>query len=260
MLDKDGYLSDDGTEFTRFVEDKDTNDDGNVSDSGNEQPSGIDDIIKGLNVDELPEAQRPLVSKLIESFKATAAEVNNLKEKAGLAEVLERTVAQLKTTQVSTVQKTDGEKVAAKLAENLKFEDKDYYAPFFKQIADAIDNINGEVKSLKEVRQQDKASDFASKVQSFVKTNKLPKEVIVQMDEIAKVMGPNAYSDLDRLLKYAKADLGIKDAPVIDINKNRGNNRFEMRTVRRQSNVSDKPINTMADAMEKAMDDLAAED
>jgi hypothetical protein len=263
MSDDDkGFLSEDGSTFTSFTEDDDKS--GQNQDNVNVQDSDVESLIKQVDVNSLPEAQRPIFTKLIEAFKSTSTEIGSLKEKANLAEVLERTVAQLNANQQQTnvnKNQTQGEQVVSKLSEKLKFEDKDYYAPFFKELAGAIDSLTERVDGSVKVFQGDKVAAFEQKVKDFVRSNNIPKQVIVQMDEIAKEMGPGAYKNLDKLYKYAKAELGIKDTPVIDINSRKPQNRVEMRNSRRPAtSFSDKPVKTMQDAWNKAQGDLAAED
>lgn len=75
------------------------------------------------------------------------------------------------------------------------------------------------------------------------------------MDEIAKSFGPGAYNDLERLHKLAKAELGIREAPVTQ-QKKENVFQFSNRS-KRDSNVEVKPAKTMLEAWNQALDSLA---
>jgi hypothetical protein len=253
-------LSEDGKTFTKLVrdDDKNVNIDTNVNDENNQE----NDVLGKLDVSTFSEEQRPIIAKLLDGYKALSSENSTLKEKAGLAEVLERTVAQLNQARNDNGQPPMKPVEVKKLSEQLQFGENDYYAPFFKQLATAIDSITEKVSGFDNKIVETRAQSFEDKVKTFVKTNNIPIAVIKQMDEIAAKMGRTVYNDLDRLLKYAKTDLGIKDEPKAqDTTKNKLDNIVQMRSVRKQSNQStDKPVTSMREAFAKAEDDLTEQD
>ncbi len=264
MKTDDGHISEDGTEFTvhQHIDNKEEIIDDDLSQEG-------DDITKLINIDvsTIPEEHRQTFTKLVDTLKGMTAEVSTLKEKVGLTDVLK----QLAAGKSDITSKTDdgltkAEKVVKKLSEELTFEEKDYYAPIFKKLADAIEarinEVREEVANVKNESQKDKVSSFEEKVRKFVSDNKIPPKVIIQMDNIAKEMGKGVYNNLEKLYKLAKLDLGIKDNVINFKDKQPNiNGRVEMRGSMRKSNtqVNDKPVKTMEDAMGKAMEQLTDE-
>lgn len=253
-------LSEDGKTYTRLVRDDDKNINNEIVDDNDNLNN--DDILGKVDVSTFPEEQRPIITKLLDGFKALSSENSTLKEKAGLAEVLEKTVAQLNQQRADNGQQPVKKSEIVKLSDQLKFAENDYYAPFFKQIAEAIDGIKETVVSFDGKINETKQTSFEDRVTNFVKTNKIPLPVIKQMDEIARTMGRGVYNDLERLHKLAKTELGIKDN-VVPIRQDNGatgkkiNNAVNMGGVRKQNNTSTKPVSTMADAFAKAEQDLS---
>jgi hypothetical protein len=264
MPENNGFVSDDGSQFTVYEEEGNTPpviDESGMEDFADDDPIGT--LVKQVDVSKLPEDQKPIISKLTEALKTMSAEVGNLKKNAEITDVLKQLVETKQASRKMENGETDGEKVVKKLSEQFTFEDKDYYAPFFKQLADAVDNVNSEIGNVRKEITNSKASSFQEKVMSFVTSNKIPEKVIVQMDRIAKEIGPGAYNNLDRLHKMAKLDLGIKDAPRVDLEKKNNdlNGRFAARGVRRnRDSGNDKPATSMREAFNKALEQLEDEE
>jgi hypothetical protein len=169
-----------------------------------------------------------------------------------------------KVNQPSLVKSDEPLKKRELLVDQLKFDDpeKDYYAPHLKLLASAIDKMMDEIGGIGKRFDESTKSTFVKDVQTFIKSNNIPAPVIKKMDEIAKVFGPGAYNDLERLFKYAKHELGIKTNPNQRSSENSdGGNVMEFRGKRRsESNVDNKPAKTMQEAWDQAEESLANEE
>ena len=258
MSGENSFMSDDGKEFTVLKNEK-VNDEEVVDDNKIDDDDPMS-LIDKVDLTKVPEDQRPVISKLVESVKKALQEVGSLKSKADIAEALR---------QIATVSQNNNKKddelppPKKRLADELKFEKDDYYAPFFTKLATAMDNLMDGVEKLGTGVQKDKAMTFQEKVTNFVKDNKVPTNVIAKMDEIATSMGTGVYNDLPRLRKLAMSELGIREVPKEEPNSQQKkiNNSFNMRRTNKTfGNSQDKPVKTMQDAMDKAMEQLGAEE
>lgn len=239
-------MSEDGKTITLFDEDKGEFSADKEGDKGGEQKPDLDTLLE-TDIATLPEEHRDLFKNLIGSLKEQAANVNLLTEKSALVEQL------LQKSNFEGASKEKIEKEVKGLADSLTFEEKDYYAPFFKQLAVAIDNIEKSVSDLRSSGESDKVTTFQNKVKTFFKDNKLDQTIIQKMDEIASG-SPAMYNNLDRLCKFAKLELGIKDAPPVSKKENiiEGGHRKIKKTI-----TEPKTIGSMKDAFDQAKEELA---
>ena len=139
-----------------------------------------------------------------------------------------------------------------KLKDQLKFEDGDYYAKFLLPMADAIDNINSQIKGLSGEVVETRKTTFEDKVKTFFDVNKVDKPIVKKMDEIASRYGGSMYSDLPKLLLFAKAELGIKEEKRQTTNPR---NITESSKIKKGVTEPIK-VTSMKDAFKKALNDL----
>ncbi|HBH13812.1 MAG TPA: hypothetical protein DDX29_11995 [Clostridiales bacterium] len=262
-------ISDDGRTLTVFVEE------GNdiVEDKGgNDIQDGMDDLVN-FDVSKVPEEHRNIFEQLVNSVKEQKLSIDNLKTRSDMVDLMK---TMLERKQVSVQDDKPEPKKREKLVDKLKFADDDYYAPFFKVIAGALDEIvESQVNNARVVESESKQA-FETRFRSYLTDNKLTREVIAKMDELASTLGDAslgyknpAFKDLKRLHKLACAELGIKfgeeSVKKIDDSKKNQNdnqrkpnpkNRIEMSSSRK-GEQEPKKINSMKDAFEKAKEDLA---
>jgi hypothetical protein len=145
------------------------------------------------------------------------------------------------------------------IADELQFEADDYYAKYFKKLAESV---GMKLSDLESQLAQTRAETTKEKALDFISKNKVPQEVIVRMDEIAGEMGINAPKNLNRLYQLAKLDLGIKESPSVDFEKKKRDlsGRLNMRNFHGARDYSQKPIKSMDDAWAQAEDQLADEE
>jgi len=190
-------MSEDGRSITLFNEDKgelNIDDGGDKSGDKGGEKTGLEALLE-TDVSALPEEQRSLVTNLIGSLKDQVANVDLLKQKS---ELVEQLLQKSNLEGASKPKIEEAEKAVKGLADSLTFEEKDYYAPFFKQLAGAIDDIKKSVTDIKSSGAQDKVTTFQTKVKTFFSDNKLDQTIIQKMDEIASG-SPAMYNDLDKL-------------------------------------------------------------
>jgi hypothetical protein len=265
----DGFLSEDGQSYTSLIEEKDEgvsalfNEDGTPIDDGGE-PSKIDDLLGKIKIDDIPEGQRETFKQLTESIKGMKTELDVAKKDSERTALLQQLIERIGQTNKPFSGIETKEEKRERLVDQLKFEDeeKDYYAPHLKMLASALDKLMEGMENVDKRFEENKKSTFVKDVQTFVRTNKIPDKVIKKMDEIAKEVGPGAYNNLERLHKYAKFELGIKDSPPNSGTTNGGERRniVEFRGKRRSESVMDnKPAKTMQEAWAQAEEALANE-
>lgn len=249
-------VSDDGQSFVRIIEDDDILHEDNVDEHTDENESPIDTILKKIDVSTLPEEQKALFKELTETIKGRSSKDDSVETQNSTVEVLKQMVAQLQDLK-KPKENADDAPPKKKLAESLTFEKDDFYAPYFKQVASALDLLIEKQESLETARNEDKRQSFQEKAVSFIKSNNLSSKVVAKMDEIAKTMGSGVYNDLPRLVTLAKSELGIRDVPKKKEIPDR-KNVFEFRGRRKsESNVDQKPAKTMQEAWDMALDQLA---
>lgn len=254
-----GYISDDGSEFTVFKSDDENfnpDDDLNLDDSQGDD--GAPDILKDIDISKIPEEQRPAIEKVLEIFKQQSTQISELKKNSDLTTVLKQIASARQVPPPDNRQPLPPEKKKG-FADDLQFEQDDYYAKFFKQLADSV---GMKLNDLESKLNNNLAETTREKALDFISKNKVPQEVIVRMDEIAAEMGINPTKNLNRLYQMAKIDLGIKDTPVIDLEKKKRdlNGRLNMRNFHGTKDYSSKPVKTMEDAWGQAEDQLADEE
>lgn len=263
----EGFMSDDGQSFTSLVESDEgstaeLNEDGTpVEKSG--ASDQVDQLLGKINIDDVPESQREVFKQLTETIKSMKSELGGMKKDSDRTAILERLIERIGQPTVAPIVETTSVK-KERLIDQMKFEDeeKDYYAPHLKMLASALDKLMDNVDGIGKRFDDNTKSTFVKDVQTFVKSNKLPEPVIRKMDEIAKEFGPGAYNNLDKLLKYAKVELGIKDASsnLRVVESGGRKNAAEFGGKRRTESVMDnKPAKTMQEAWRMAEDQLAEE-
>ena len=268
----EGFLSDDGQSFTSLVENDDVNvDEGKPNDDGTsvDKPVAsdhIDELLGKIKVENLSEDQRALFTQLSKTVKNMKTELSGVKKDSDIGAVLQKIVERL--NQSPSTPTTVNEQVPVKkdrLFDQLKFDnpEQDYYAPHLKILASAIDKMTDNIDGIGKRFDESTKNTFVKNVQSFVRINKIPETVIRKMDEIAREFGPGSYNNLERLYKYAKVELGIKDAPT-NLRMVEGGDRkkvVEFGGKRRTESVIDnKPAKTMQEAWAQAERQLAEND
>lgn len=266
----EGFLSDDGQSFTSLVESDDV-DEGKPNDDGTSVDKSvasdqIDQLLGKIKIESLPEDQRTLFTQLSETIKNMKTELSGVKKDSDIGAVLQKIVERLNQSPGTST--TVDKQVPVKkdrLVDQLKFDnpEQDYYAPHLKMLASAIDKMADNIDGIGKRFDESTKNTFVKNVQSFVRINKIPETVIRKMDEIAREFGPGAYNNLERLHKYAKVELGIKDAPT-NLRVVEGGDRkkaVEFRGKRRTESVMDnKPAKTMQEAWDQAERQLAEND
>lgn len=256
----DGFMSEDGSTFTVL---KDNEGGKQVANDDIDDDNDPMSLINKVDVSSLPEEQRPVFTKLIEATKTALSEVSSLREKGDIAAALKQTLESIGAQRKGEDKPADGSQ-RPRLADKLKFEEGDYYAPFFKQLAGTLDEITDQIDSLGRDAKLEKVSSFQKEVVSFIKNNNVPEKVVLKMDELAKTMGSGVYNDLPRLRKLANLELGVvenKPAPKDDNVNDRLNNRLETRSrMRTFNNVKqDAPPKNMKEAWDRAENQLSGE-
>ena len=266
----EGFLSDDGQSFTSLVESDDV-DEGKPNDDGTSVDKSvasdqIDQLLGKIKIESLPEDQRTLFTQLSETIKNMKTELSGVKKDSDISAVLQKMVERL--NQSPDTSTTVDKQISVKkdrLVDQLKFDDpeQDYYAPHLKMLASAIDKMADNIDGIGKRFDESTKNTFVKNVQSFVRINKIPETVIRKMDEIAREFGPGSYNNLERLYKYAKVELGIKDAPT-NLRMVEGGDRkkvVEFGGKRRTESVIDnKPAKTMQEAWAQAERQLAEND
>lgn len=262
----EGFISEDGQSYTSLVESDDKS--GELNDDGTpKEKSGvsdqIDQLLGKINIEEIPEGQRETFKQLTETIKSMKSELTGIKKDSDRTALLQQLIERI--GQPAAAQVIEKEPIKKeRLVDQMKFEDeaKDYYAPHLKTLASAIDKLMDNIDGIGKRFDDNTKSTFVKDVQTFIKSNKIPEVVIKKMDEIAKEFGPGAYNNLARLHKYAKVELGIKDAPAVNRTVEGGEKRnvVEFGGKRRTESVMDnKPAKTMQEAWSQAESSLAEE-
>lgn len=266
----EGFISEDGQSFTSLVEDDDKTNDGELNEDGTPvEKSGasdqVDQLLGKINIDEIPESQRETFKQLTETIKSMRTELTGAKKDSDRNAILQKLIERIGQPTVAPLPVEEKPAKRERLVDQLKFEDpeKDYYAPHLKMLASALDKLMDNVDGIGKRFDENTKSTFVKDVQKFVKSNNIPEVVIRKMDEIAKEFGPGAYNNLERLHKYAKVELGIKDAPSGSRTVEGGDRRnvVEFGGKRRTESVMDnKPAKTMQEAWTQAEASLAEEE
>jgi hypothetical protein len=197
----------------------------------------------GIDTSTMPVEVKSAFDKMLETLKAQTATLKDLQEsKANFEATLQKREPVI----------TENVDEPVRLRDQLKFEEGDYYAKFFLPIADAIDNIQGKIDALGGTVADTRKETYTEKVKTFFKNNPVDKPIVKKMDEIATRLGGNSYQDLDRLMLYAKAELGISDKPKVTTNPR---NQVEQGKIRKTVTEPIK-VNSMQDAFKKALQSM----
>lgn len=249
-----GFLSEDGKSFVSV---KDSTDGAVLEDDGDGSELNVDDV----DLSSIPEEHRATFQRLAADLKQKSEMLDGLKKNSDLADAIKG----LKTSVDGSRGTVPGDKKVAekkKLLEDVKFEDKDYYKQFFDPLIEAINKLDDRIDALGGEVIKTKTSTWQDRVVRFISDEKLPKEVVEKMDELARTMGGGVYNDLPRLAKLAKLELGISTKKVDleekkTVVKKKG--AVEMSSTRKTSSAK-KPIKSMSDAWDAAETSLQGEE
>jgi hypothetical protein len=268
-------ISEDGRTLTVFTEDDDSSikeDDGNDghADTGDDS---IDALVN-FDVSKVPDEHRPMFDQLVDAIKQQKLSIENLKTRSDFADVM-RTMLETSKSSAQTDKDKEPPK-REKLADKLKFADDDYYAPFFKMMAEAFDNLTDNISGFARNVENETEQAFKDRVGQYIQDNGVSKEVLAKMDELASTLGnPKlgyrnpAFRDLTKLHRLACSELGVsfkkgekssekkKDDNPPKRKPNDPKKRIEMNSSRRTESEP-KKITSMKDAFEKAKEDLAS--
>ena len=266
-------ISEDGKDFTIVVDDDSL--DGIKSEEEEEEEGGGEEKEAPLfNKEELlkdiPEEHKQAMLNVITNVESVVssklAGMEALKTKADLAEsVLEKLAAARSNVQPAQTPADASHKDKPKLEDSFQFEEKDYYAPFFKKLLGVIENLETKVDGVQSNITQSAQDTLKSNVRTFFASNKVDRPVIAKMDEIAQEYGKDEkgnfvmYHNLPRLLKLAKIDLGLptgeqKPKAKPKVNPKR---QVESGSLRKSvKNVAEKPAQTMMDAFNQTLEQL----
>lgn len=278
-------LDDSFSKFTVLRDDEDIDDDskgGDDDDAKTDDDDATDDLTGTedsnfeFDLSKMPEEQKkifePILKKMQSAYTKKTQGLADLKKKAAIADVL------LSRGGKSGIGDDDRDKDADRGKEldagsvltelkSLKFEQNDYYAPFFKKIIDALETVATSAK--KEVGNFRK-EDTVSKIKSWFKVNEAALPLMAKMDEIGRE-NPTLYSNLDDLyiLASVKAGKGIPGKKKISQNENLPKLKPKVRptSLRNVIELSGLPegkhakpkINSIADAFKVAQEQLAEE-
>lgn len=248
-------LSDDGKTFTKLVE---MDDEGIGQDDGGDDTGemGFDEMLN-VDVNSLPEEHRDMFVKMREKLSGSVAELNAIRGKADTTEKIALELARRRDTGTPPA-----ETKPKKLAESLKFEENDYYAPFFKALAGALDNITEQISSEKVNAVRSQQTTIQTNAKKYIAENKLTPTIVSKMDEIAGEFGTHLYQDLPRLHKLARVELGLPSStkpsnqPVI---RKPSNRTIESGNFRKAQGEP-KKVATMKDAFIQAEEALSKQD
>jgi hypothetical protein len=260
MNGENSFVTEDGKSFTVIKDIDDNINDNNDDDLNNDDPMSL---VNKVDLTQIPEAQRPVFSKIIDTLKTVLPEIGSLKEKGDIAETLRKTLETISDQRNTKTNDGNEPQPKPKLVDSLKFEEGDYYAPFFKQLAGVLDNINESIDGLGSEVKRGQVLSFQDKVISYIKNNDVPKNVVLKMDELAKSMGNGVYNDLPRLRKLALIELGIPEKkPEDKINNvnDKTKNSFETRNRQRSPlHINKTAPKSMMEAWDRAEQQLAEE-
>lgn len=259
-------ISDDGASFTILEDDGSldgitdpdgTKDDGTKDDGKKDQKTEEE----FFDFDKVPEDQREALKdaygKMQTAYKDKTKNFADLQERAGMVDTLVEKLNNLSTAVSSQSQgiKSKEEKVDQKEERALKFqfEEKDYYKPVFEEIAGLVSNLRNDIHEMRQGNETDKKTTFTNGVKSFFADNKVEKEVVVQMDQIAAEMGPGVYKNLPKLVKIAKLDLGLPIGEKTQITNTNTQKRVGVKRQvesesRKARDIQIKPANTIEEA------------
>jgi|GEM_PF-2937033 len=228
----------------------------------------VEDIMN-LDVSQFPEEFREEIGKFKTVVGDQFAELGKLRPKADLSDVLMQNMANQNPGGEQGTVTGEPSPVVVKdpLDDALQFEDNDYYAKFFKVMHDEIKDLKTQVGTVSSNVSKNKQEGFVSTVKTFMTEKKVPPTTVMKMDEVAKKLGPNAYNDLDLLLRVANMELGIvaeTKEKTPDPNKqvtNRQPGREAVTTFgnKKKIGITPKKINNMQDAFDKFVEDASAQ-
>ncbi len=250
-----GFFSEDGTTFTSIKDD--------IRDIKKEVDINKNDPF-GVDIKSLPEEHRDVFTKLLGELKERTTQLDGLKNNADLANAIKG----LKESFSKPVEeeKSDDDSDNDNPFKELTFEEGDYYRKFLEPIMLSIRGINKQLKNIAGDVSETRASSWKNSVKDFIIREKLSKEIVLKMDELAKSMGVGVYNDLPRLSKLAKMELGLDNKKIPENNdeddelNQKRKNIVNFSRRRSASDILPPKVNTMAEAWDAAEDQLAEQD
>ena len=199
-----------------MLEDSDDLDDV-TGDNVEDDKTGDTEEEEFFDFDKIPEDQRAglkgTFEKMQTAFKEKTKGHADLEERAGMVDILVEKVNNLSAAVSSKTQEVEPGKTTVDTTKErdleFQFEDKDYYAPAFKEIVGLISDLKAEVTGVRTGIDADKKESFSDRATKFFDSAKLDQSVIRKMDDIARTMGKGVYNDLPKLAKLAKVELGV---------------------------------------------------
>ena len=259
-------ISDDGQKFTVVEED-----DENLENLGEEEEETEKDKEFFFDFDKVPEDQRDAFKetfgKMQESYKTKTKDVTDLQSKAALVNSLVDRVNALSSavSQSQGVQpRSDvgsGKPAEEQHGLKFKFEEGDYYRPVFEELTGLVSGIKTDIEGLKGNFAERIKTDFQTTVKNFFSQNKVDKDEVVQMDNIAARMGTGVYNDLSALRKLARLELNKpsldkKETVSIASRKRVGIKRQVESSSQSSRDIESKPVTSIREAFDKATRDL----
>lgn len=268
-------ISEDGQDFTIVVDDDSLS--GIRPEGEEEEEEEVEGELEKkeplFNKEELlkdvPEEHKQAILNVITNAEGIVssklAGMDALRTKAEMTEaLLERLSAAQSNVQQAVAPAIDSSKDKPKLEDSFQFEEKDYYAPFFKKLLGVIEGLETKVDGVQSSFTQSAQDTLKGNVRTFFASNKVDRPVIAKMDEIAQEYGKDEkgnfvmYHNLPRLLKMAKTDLGLsvsekpKNRPKVNPKK-----QVESGSLRKSvKTVAEKPAQTMMEAFDQTLEQL----
>ena len=204
-------LRDDGTDIKDDTnggdEDNADGEDNDVTDDNvSEEDSFEFDLSKAP--EDVKNVLEPILKKMQSAYTKKTQGIAELKKKAAVADVLINRGGNtniIEDEHVDTKAKglEDSNSILAEL-KGLKFEQGDYYAPFFKKIIDAFETV---VTSTKKEVGNVRKEHTVSSIKKWFKDNPEALPLMKNMDEIGRAH-PTLYNDLDDLYVMASVKAG----------------------------------------------------
>lgn len=267
-------LRDDGTDIKGDTDGGDNDnadsEDDDVTDDNMSETNDSFEFDLSKAPEDIQKVLEPVLKKMQSAYTKKTQGIAELKKKAAVADVLISRGGNTNTIEdehIDTKNKglEDANSILAEL-KGLKFEQGDYYAPFFKKIIDAFETV---VTSTKKEVGNVRKEHTVSSIKKWFKDNPEALPLMKNMDEIGRAH-PTLYNDLDDLYVMAsvKAGKGIpgknKQKQVVSNpnNKPKIKRPTSLRNVIEISGLPEnrhavKKVESMRDAFQLAQEQLA---
>ena len=206
--------------------------------------------------DEQKAVLAPILKQIEERF---GDKVDALQKKAGLVDILLRNNKPSGKENVpGSIDEIDDSELGIDL--DIDFEEKDYYAPKFKKLIEAVKQI---AKSSKKELSSIKKESGVKEIKSFFRNNPDAVKYAKTMDKLVKET-PALLGNLERLYNLAQVEEGHIPKSLINSQKRKpqkgSNNRnlIELSGLGGGAERAPKKINSISDAFAQAERDLAS--